>query len=181
MKTRRATYGASISEFGAVFGLFVLALMLPLVNFLMVGCSAMIIYLYLVDAARDAALTTNVLRAKESVQKSNKKLSSLPLLNLLNIKPSPGCDGLALSLRVTNLKSGAISRSGGAKMMITEIDRSKELYEYHVGASFDISPMISLSGVPGLNAVPGLGKSVTIKYSVDYPLEHPAALLREQN
>lgn len=52
-----------------------------------------------------------------------------------------------------------------------QFDPNTYIYEYYGVTNFRIQPYINLSGIPGLNSIPGLGQPFTIKFAATRAVE----------
>ncbi len=60
--------------------------------------------------------------------------------------------------------------------LVTQVNIVQDMYEYQVKSAYTVSPLISLESVPVLGSVPGLGQPVTLAFTANRPVEHPAGL-----
>ena len=59
---------------------------------------------------------------------------------------------------------------------VPSVDTVANIYELSVTSTYSVAPLINLSAVPILGAVPGLGQPVTLTFTANRPVEHPGGL-----
>ncbi|HEY9788407.1 MAG TPA: hypothetical protein V6D17_23665 [Candidatus Obscuribacterales bacterium] len=171
-KRQRRAFG-TIAELPLVLFILFCLILLPSINLLALGAASSAACLLAHQEASQAAVQVNYRRALAEVQREADGLCRSGFARLLKLTPVSGYMGCGSDLYVqaTNYNTGAISLSG-ANQPPSVVDTSSNVYEYMVSSTYEVSPFVNLSSVPGLANVPALGKPARIHFSAHRAVEH---------
>jgi hypothetical protein len=176
---RRSQRGASeIAQFIPALYILFLIVFLPLVNLGGLFVAATIQYLVTNDCVSKASTQGDYASALNTMATEAYQFQTLGLAKLITLFPQGGYVGCGNDLYVvsTNVASGAVTLSSPNKPLINSIDTGSNVYELSVKSIYSVAPLVNLSAVPLLGAVPGLGKPVTLNFTANRPVEHPGGL-----
>lgn len=168
---------------------FVLALMVVvmvvfcLVDLVATASSYAVIALASRQASFKAATAQSIDQALYEMSQAVSGLSTSGLGRFAHLKPVGGYNGSGadLFINVTQVATGnttqigpnvGIPRPPGAK----QIDADVNIYECAARLTFEMGPLVPLTGMPILKDVPGCGKPATMQVSTNIALEQPERL-----
>jgi hypothetical protein len=175
---RTRTGSTEIPQFMLVVYILFLVMLIPLLNLFTLLLSAAIQYLATNDFASKSSTQPDYTSALNSMVNEAHHFQSLGLAKLTKLAPAGGYGGCGDDLYIlsTDINSGAVTSSKPDQPLNLTIDTKKSIYELSVRSFYSVSPLISLTGVPLLNQVPGLGQPVTLTFIANRPVEHPGGL-----
>jgi len=170
--SRGATEIAQFIPVLYILFLLVLVPLLDLVNLLVAGTTQ---YLATNDFAAKAATQSDYTSALNSMANEAYQFQSNGLARFVNMLPQGGYVGCGddLYVLVTNVNSGTVAGSPANQPLTQAINSTTNMYELQVKSDYSVSPLLSLSALPVLGSVPGLGKPVTLTFTANRPVEHP--------
>jgi hypothetical protein len=153
----------------------VLLPILNLVTLLIAGATA---YLATNDLAAKAATQPSFAQALNAMTVEAYNFQSNSLAQFVKMSPQGGHTGCGNDLFVlaTNIGGGGIQSSTADQSLTSNIDTTKNMYEMQVVSSYSVSPLISLSALPLLGSIPGLGQPITLSFAASRPIEHPGGM-----
>lgn len=135
------------------------------------------------QASFKAATAENIDSALYEMTQAVNGLADSGLGKFAHLKPVGGYNnsGADLFINVTHVATGTTSQIGpnrgiprpaGAK----QIDSDVNIYECAARLTFEMGPLVPLSGVPLLKDIPGCGKPATMQVATNIALEQPERL-----
>lgn len=182
-KRRNARGASEIAEFiPALFVLFIIILM-PLIDLAAVFVAAATQYLATNDIVSKAATQADYASALSSMASEAYNFQSTGFAKFVKLQPLNGFTGCGDDLYVlaTDVGSGTVVTSSANQPLAQNIDSKTNIYELSVRSEYTTGPLISLSGVPLLADIPGLGKPATLVFTANRPVEHPGGLQATNN
>jgi hypothetical protein len=169
---------SEISQFAPVLYITFLIALMPLLDLVCVFVAGTTQYLATNDFVAKAATQADYSSALNTMVNEAYQFQSTGLAKFLNMLPNGGYTGCGDDLYVlaTDIGSGQVKSSGANKPLSQKINTQTSMYELLVKSTYEVSPLVSLSAVPVLCNVPGLGKPVTLAFTASRPVEHPGGL-----
>jgi hypothetical protein len=152
-----------------------LIILIPLLNLVNLFVSAATLYLATNDFASKAATQPNYSSALNAMAAESYKFQATGFARFLHMVPTGGFSGCGDDLYVlaTDLGTGAVTSSQADMPLSQAIDTPASMYELSVQSVYEVSPLISMSALPLLGSVPGLGKPAALTFKATRPVEQP--------
>lgn len=182
-KSRITERGHSISELPVALFIFLFLILFPLIDLLSIAVACASITLLSHQAASRAAAQQNFSEALTYMQEDAMTFLASGFANLNKMRPSGGYQncGLELYTVATDFHTKKVATFGPNTPLPRPPSVLDEVYEFRCNASYEVGPFISMSMIPGLAQVPGLGRSVVLTACANRALEHPDALSTNGN
>ncbi|MBS1990647.1 MAG: hypothetical protein JSS86_02155 [Cyanobacteria bacterium SZAS LIN-2] len=173
--------GASVAEFGPVLVIFVLIIIIPLLNLLAFATGYACVSSTCQSCAADAANSTTFEEALVNVKKRARALVESSLGQFARVKPVGGYQDCGVDVYIATTKlsdpnSGHFYGPNTGLPANVTADAATYIYEYTVRSSFAVGPLMDLSAVPLVGALPLIGKPVTLSNQANRAAEHTDAL-----
>src|ERR1700679_1934260 len=173
-KNRRSKRGASeISQFIPALYILFLIVFLPLINLATLFVSAAIQYLATNDFVAKASTQQSYSSALNTMAREAYHFQQTSgLANFISMSPTGGYTGCGDDLYVltTNVATGVVSSSAANMPLTQAVNTGTNIYELSVTSNYSVAPLINLSAVPLLGAVPGLGQPVNLTFTANRPV-----------
>lgn len=171
----RSSQGYSITEFGAVFYVFCICIVLPTICFINFGVAFTYGFIASSLAADKASQAMNFEQAQRVLFECKEKLRTDNVAQLIKIAPGEKPFELDLvnsnskgEVRVITYDTARRRPAGSARASSATVsgsqENSREILQYLVVANFSVKPLIDLSMVPAINQIPIIGKSTVISF-----------------
>lgn len=178
MKTpgKRASAG-KISEFGIAMYIVLLLAVFPLLDLLWLIASYGVVVLAAHQFASAASVEPNYKSGLESTFNTACRFSASGWARFARLSPMSGYDGCGCDLYVqsTAIVGQDVSQYGPNTPPPPPIV-SDRIWEYKALVQYEWRPPISLSAVPIVGSIPGLGRPVRITHAALRAAEHPEGL-----
>ena len=173
MNAMRGRNGNMVEFPVALFILFSFALF-PLINLIGIALGAGTVGLMTVQLASRASVQQTYAQALSSMLAESQRFSRSGFANFLKVKPIGGYQncGANLYVQATNYNAGGTLTFGPNSAVSASIDPSSYVYEYSVQTTFAVGPFISMSNVPWISSVPGVGRAAQLKWSAARAVEY---------
>jgi hypothetical protein len=160
-----------------------LIILMPLLDVVSVFVAGATQYLATNDFAAKAATQPSYSSALNTVANEAYQFQSNGLAQFVQMVPEGGYTGCGddLYVLVTDLANGTVTSSAADQPIGQTINTQTNMYEISVKSVYSVAPLVSLAAVPILGDIPGLGKSVTLSFSANRPVEHPGGLQTGSN
>ena len=179
---RNQTGSAGIAEFVLAL-LIVVMVVFCLIDLVATASSYAVITLASRQASFKAATADSIDSALFEMQNAVKDLANSGLGRFAHLKPVGGYNGSGadLYINVTQVSTGNTSQIGpnvgiprppGSK----QIDSDVNIYECAARLTYEMGPLVPLTGIPWLQDIPGCGKPATMQVSTNIALEQPERL-----
>ncbi len=178
-KTRKNN-GSLIAELGPVLIVLLLLVGFPLINFLGLASAAMSVNFIVNNVASQVAKSLTFNDAQQTLFSRANTLNQSGFAKFSKASPSGGYMNCGLNLFViqTSISGSNTSLTSTANQpwTLNQIDPSHYIYQYNIVGTYNIKPFISLSNIPLISTIPGLGSpwSYTVKSKI--AVEHPIGL-----
>lgn len=169
---------AELVQLPLVFYTIFVATLFPLLNIVTLLVAGTTQYLATDDFVAKAATQSTYTDALNNMASEAQKFQSFGLAKFVHLTPNAGYAGCGNDLYVlqTNIASGKVTSSKPNQPFVSTIDTTANMYELSVQSSYDVEPLISFAALPFLGNIPGLGKAVSLTFTVHRPVEHPGGL-----
>jgi hypothetical protein len=177
-KLRNAGGAPQIAEFApALYVLFIIVLM-PLLDLATTFVAGATQYLASNDFVAKAATQPDYPTALNSMANEAYQFQSSGLAQFVHMAANGGYTGCGDDLFVlsTDIASGTVTSSAANQPLGQPINTKNTMYEFSVRSQYSVSPLVNLSAVPLLGAIPGLGKPMEFVFVANRPVEHPGGL-----
>lgn len=171
--------GSQQAEFVTALCVFFLVALFPLINFLGVGLGAATVLLISHQLATHAASQKTNQQALSVVKQDALASMSTGFANFLRLNPAGGYKncGADLLIQATSFTGGGTQLYGPLPANApSNVDATKNIYEYVVKTDFNVGPLISMARVPWIAAVPGLGRPFQISLTAARAAEFATGL-----
>lgn len=179
-KPRNAKGAGHIVDFGCVFCAMVIAILLPMVNFLSFTFGALAVYSATHAAAIKAGDSFSYKQASEIINRSGADLATSPIARFCQIQVPKNKKGMQLTTLVTDVKLRDVVLKTQEEPKLTKVDPGVHLCQYSVKGCFEIKPLIDLSGVPVIGQIPVIAKPFELSCVVERTVEHPEGLVKQE-
>lgn len=177
-KSPRKPHGFSIAEFPPALMVFFVLTFFPLINLIGLALGTGSIALITSQAASKAAVQSTYDKSLTAAGDAASALVNSPLGRFLNIRAAGGYEnrGIDLYIIASPVRGGQQNVFGPNTGLPAPPDALDYVYEYSAHSAFEVAPWVSMSGVPGLKEVPGLGKPAPIHFNWCSSIENIQAL-----
>jgi len=170
-----------MAEFGPVLVIFVLIIIIPLLNILAFVTGYTCVSTTCQSCAADAANSTTFEEALINVKKRSLSMLDSSLAKFAKIKPQGGYQGCGVDIFIATTKlsdpnAGQFYGPNSGLPANVTANSATDIYEYTVRSSFDVGPLMDLSGVPLVGNLPLIGKPVNLSNQASRAAEHVDAL-----
>lgn len=179
---RNHTGSAGIAEFVLAL-LIVVMVVFCLIDLVATASSYAVIQLASRQASFKAATAENLDSALFEMQNAVNGLADSGLGRFAHLKPVGGYNGCGadLYINVTQVSTGTTTQIGPNKGIprppgSKQIDSDVNIYECAARLTYEMGPLVSLTGIPLLKDIPGCGKPATLQISTNIALEEPERL-----
>ncbi len=179
---------SAIAEFGPALIIIFLIMVFPLINFIGIMTGYATVEFMTNQVASSVAKSLNFSQNIDG-SVTNTALNTLTsLTSTLNgsgfakfavAVPVGGYQkcGMDLYIKQINSTSGATTYSQADQPWTNGIiDPGNNLYQYQVRSYYNVGPLISMSGFPILNKIPGIGMPIVFNCVANVTAEHPEGL-----
>ncbi len=179
-KLRNAKGAGHIVDFGCVFCAMVIAILLPMINFLTFTFGALAVYSATHAAAMKAGDSFNYKQASDIINRSGNDLTTSPIARFCHIQIPKDKKGMQLTTIVTDVKLRDVVLKTQDEPKLPKFDPGVHLCQYAVKGCFEIKPLIDLSGVPVIGRIPVLARPFELSCVVERTVEHPEGLVKQE-
>lgn len=164
---RTQTGKALTAEFAVALTVFILIITFPLINLIGFGMAAGTQYILTVQCASDAGASTSFNDALSAMDREAINFAASGFGKFAGLHPVGGHNGTGTDLYLieTNLTGNSVLSFGPNTGGPTSIDPNNNVYEYQVRSTFDVGPFLSMSSVPFIGDVPGIGKPARLSFA----------------
>ncbi|MGH9551627.1 MAG: hypothetical protein ACRD3W_19740, partial [Terriglobales bacterium] len=169
----------SLVELAPVLMILLVFVVLPLIDLAAVGTGMATIVLTTHEVAARAANQQTYDNALSMMAAEANSMLATGFARFAGMRPTGGYQtcGIDLYIESTNFRNNGTTQEFGPNTPVNgAIDPTQNIYEVNARAHFQVGPAISFAAIPGLSAVPGLGKPADINFTVARSVEHPAGL-----
>lgn len=177
MKVSSRTYsGSYLIDFAPAFTVLVLVIF-PLIDLMGLLCGGATVQFLAYRACCAASVEQRFQDSLSSMENQSNAICTSGLGSFSRLRPVDGYNnaGSDLFLMVTNIYTSQANIAPANSPAAGPIDTTSNLYECAVVSTCEVGPVISLSGVPFICNVPGLGKPAVITGRWVRAWEHPSA------
>jgi hypothetical protein len=155
-----------------------LVLLFPFINLLGLVTAYATICLLSQQAISQASKQQNYPDALKSLKEESSQLLNSPFAAFAKVTPIKGYKncGSDLYVEATNFLDSSTKTFGPNTPVPPPLDPQTFVYEYSIRSSFEAQPLISMSKIPLLSEIPGLGKPYILNYHCTKSVEHVKGL-----
>lgn len=153
----------------------------PLINLIGLGLACATVWCISFQSALVASTQTDFDTSLSALTQKSGQLNTGGFVNLLKMTPMAGYKdcGTDLYIESVDYVDSSKNQTTGPNLAVPPpILLTNRFYEISAHSNYEVQPFISLSNVPLLNAVPGLGTPVTLSATVKRCAEFPQGLIR---
>jgi len=175
---RRKAHGNTVAEFGPTLFVILLAFAFPFFNLMGLALSAATVMLTTNYAVGSAASQATYAEALNSVVTTENFMLTSGFAKFAKISATGGFQncGVDLFTQVSTYGSGNTGLLGPNTPVPTPVNATNQMCEYVAMGHFQIAPFISMSGIPLVNQIPGLGQPLQMNFRAVKMVEHPQGL-----
>ncbi|MBS1957521.1 MAG: hypothetical protein JST89_25265 [Cyanobacteria bacterium SZAS-4] len=163
--------------------LIVVMVVFALIDLVATASSYAVIHLASRQASFKAATAENIDSALFEMQNAVNGLADSGLGRFAHLKPVGGYNGCGadLFINVTQVSTGTTTQIGPNKGIprppgSKQIDSDVNIYECAARLTYEMGPLVPLTGIPWIKDIPGCGKPATMQVSTNIALEEPERL-----
>lgn len=174
----------SLHEFAPAIFILLLLFLVPLLDLAGLAVGYGTVFFICLQSASTASTQTNFDGSLNALERCAGTLNQSGLARFSRLQPVAGYRGLGsdIFIDVTNWRAGHTSASFGPNTPIPPpIDVSTNMYQFNVRSTYDVGPLLAISGLPVLGDVPGLGRPARITVAVQRQAEYPLGLAGSGN
>lgn len=176
----RSQCGSHIAEFGPVLFIIIILILFPLADLVTYLCGVSTVQLAVTEGSRAAATADTPNDALIAMEKAVKNVASSGMGSFTKLQGEGGYNGCGckLNLHITSALNGKSQtleipsqfplpeelRPG------TKTNKSDQIYQYLVSGEFTVSPLVDMSGIPGLK-IPMLSPT-RVSYTAEHAVEN---------
>lgn len=168
----------NLLELAPAIMILLVVLIFPLINLMGVAVGYGVAFLITNQAARQAAAQPTFGDALSTMHDESGSILQMGVARFAKLRPVAGYQNCGTDLYViaSNYITSNVTEHGPNRPVPPPIDTNAFIYEYRVPGTFEVGPMIDMSSIPCLDAIPGLGSPARISVASDRAVEHPAGL-----
>lgn len=166
----------NVSEFSVSAFIAFVIIFFPLLNLLNLVSGAAVAYFITRQCVSVASTQRSFDAALDGVRSTSSDLLSKGLAKFMHIRPVGGYEDCGVDLytvAVSFLQQNNVTEYGPNLTITTPLDSQQFVYESSARSTFDVGPFVSMSGIPFVNQIPGLGKPARLSFRVERAIEHP--------
>jgi hypothetical protein len=177
-RLKKRSNAGHITEFPLSLYILLLIVVFPIVDLVGLVTGSAIICLTAHQAASRAANQRRYADSLDVMQQSANDFLKTGFAEFARLHPTGGFGncGANLYIDACNYQTNAIQAYGPNTPLPPPADTSTYVYECRVQTAYEVGPTVDLSFMPGLSAVPGLGKPAVINFSASRDAEYPTGL-----
>jgi hypothetical protein len=176
--TRRSNKGiAGLSEFVLALSIIFVGLVPPIIDLMGLAVGYGVTQLIARRTAARAANATDYNSALNEMQTEALALNNTSLAQYCKLQPSGGYSGCGVDLYIneTNIYTNK-TKTYGPNVTLKAADPSTNIYECTTQASYQVTPLISMSLIPFFSSIEGVGQPFSLGTAWNVALEHPQLL-----
>lgn len=172
----------NISELPLALMAFVFCLVFPAINLVALAADSSVILLFSQQCAGRAAAAGNFADSLTALEDEATKLNGSAFAKFAHLQAVGGfkSTGSDLYIEATDYYSNKQQSFAANQPLPSSVDRTRNIFEYRVQSTYRVNPFLSLSMIPWISNVPGLGKSVVLTFNTRRAVEHPEGLAADQ-
>lgn len=169
--------GHASTEFVASLIVFFFLMFFPLLNLMGVALSAGMLCMLSHQIATRASEQLTYADALFAMKSECSRLMATGWANFLQLQPRAGYQKCGSDLYIEASQIGSTNvQSFGPNQPLPTAPNPNDVYEYVASTSFQVKPLIPMSGIPFVSQVPALGQPVEIRWNAARAVEHVAGL-----
>lgn len=174
----RPNSGGVLAEFGPVLFIFFMIILFPMLDLIGFGCAMTSMAFIASQCVAKAGQATTYSAALSQAAQEAQRLQASGFATIGNLKPVGGFldSGVNLYVHESEVNSTNTKTYGPNTVMTGPINTTKNVYQYAATFNCDVSPFASLSAVPFLKDIPGVGKPARMNYTARKTIEYPQGL-----
>ncbi len=183
MRPNRRSSRGNVIRFSITLWIFLLLISVPLLELFGLASGATLLYMAAQDAASSAAKARKYEDCLTAMVSSvNHFVINGTWSKLIKMRPIGGYKGSGADLSVvaSSFVGGKINHIGDLNLPVPksiQIDTSVNVYECTVQLNFQVDPLLNLSAIPLIGAIPGLGAPLILSFSASKTSEYPRGLV----
>ncbi|MBI1269491.1 hypothetical protein GC174_03570 [bacterium] len=176
-RIRNQSGSAKSAEFATALTVLFLLILFPLINLIGFAMGAGTQYLLTTQCVARAGASATFGEALTAMENTATSMTNSGLGHFANMQPVAGSSGTGTNLFVIRTPLGGSSTTYGPNTPYAGIlDEENNVYEYQVRSTFDIGPFMSMSAVPWVSDIPGLGRPARLNFVASQVVEYSDGL-----